>query len=253
MHTSLGQLQAVEIEINHNCNRACSYCPNSSLERKTKGMMSGEFYQFVLQKFADISFTGRISLDFYNEPMLHPQLERLISLTREVLPSTQLHLYSNGTLLTQEKFVSLENLGVARFVITRHEADVDSKKPYIFDETLKKLTKIQQDKLIYRDHTALRLFNRGGLLKHLGTGLALHPCHLPSHMMTVTVDGRILSCFEDFNEELVFGDLKTQNLIDIWNSEKYVTFRKNLKRGLRHLHSPCRNCNRAEVLPPFDT
>jgi len=141
--------------------------------------------------------------------------------------------------------------GVDLFVITRHEED-SGKAQYTFANVFKRLSDEQKLKVRYRDHTELHLVNRGGILTHLGKdGLPLHPCHLPSHMLTITVDGRILSCFEDFREEKTFGDLKTQKLIDIWDEPSYISFRKDLKRGLRHLHSPCRNCNRKEVLPPF--
>lgn len=244
-------LQAVEIEINHACNRRCSYCPNSVEERKTKGRMSRELYLSIVEQLAGISFSGRISYDFYNEPLLHPDLLYFVEQTKIRLPDVSIHLYSNGTLLSEEKFKALSSAGIDLFVITRHEEDI-GKDQYTFAKVFDQLTADQKLKVRYRDHTDLHLVNRGGILTHLGKdGLPLHPCHLPSHMLTITVDGRILSCFEDFREEQVFGDLKTQKLIDIWETPSYISFRKDLKRGLRHLHSPCRNCNRKEVLPPF--
>lgn len=245
-------LQAVEIEINHACNRTCHYCPNSELERKTKGVMSFELFQLVLDNLVEINFKGRISYDFYNEPLLHPQLERFVKETKLRLPQSPIHLYSNGTLLTEKKVHSLLDCGIDKFIITRHIQDETSEK-YLFDQVFQTLSDDQKKKFNYRSHHDLQLVNRGGILKHLGeNGLPLHPCHLPSHLLTITVDGRILSCFEDYNENLVFGDLKTEKLIDIWNRESYVLFRRSLKLGMRHLFEPCKNCNRKEVLPPFN-
>jgi len=253
MGDQLNDLQAVEIEINHACNRSCSYCPNSVEERKTKGRMSRELYQNILENLAEIGFCGRLSYDFYNEPMLHPELNFFVSQSKKILPQTKIHLYSNGTLLSATQFRRLSDSGVDHFTITRHEEDFSEGKNYIFEEVYRDLGPTDKMKVSYRSFQDLHLVNRGGLLKHLGQeGLPLHPCHLPSHMLTVTVDGRILSCFEDFREEQVFGDLKTQKLIDIWQSPPYSRFRRDLKNGLRHLHAPCKNCNRREALPPFD-
>ena len=221
--TVIPELQAVEIEINHACNRKCSYCPNSLEERKTKGRMSRELYSRILENLAEISFAGRLSYDFYNEPLLHPDLPYFVEKTKQKLPGVEVHLYSNGTLLTEEKFHQLLNVGVDLFIITRHEEDMN-KAHYAFDEVFSRMLPEQKAKVRYRNHTDLHLVNRGGLLTHLGAeGLPLHPCHLPSHMMTITVDGRILSCFEDFREEKVFGDLKSQKLIDIWQESVSYT------------------------------
>jgi radical SAM protein with 4Fe4S-binding SPASM domain len=250
---SLRALQAVEIEINHACNRSCSYCPNSILERKTKGVMSFALYELILNNLLEIDFGGRISYDFYNEPTLHPELERFVKRTKELLPKVKIHLYSNGTLLDSHKFHGLVTAGVDHFTITRHEMEFQDGKKYVFDETYKNLSDDLKKRVIYKTYQDLKLVNRGGLLKHIGAkGLALTPCHLPTHMLTVTVDGRILSCFEDYEEHLVFGDLKTQKLIDIWEKENYIQFRSDLKKGLRHLHRPCNECDRKQVLPPFN-
>ena len=250
--TEIVDLQAVEIEINSACNRACSYCPNSVAERKTKGVMSTELYSTVIAQLAAINFKGRISYDFYNEPLLHPKISEFVALTKQQLPECKIHLYSNGTLLSDKKFRELLVAGVDRFVITRHEEDIDSSN-YLFEKTFALLSQEERSRVQYKKFTDLTLVNRGGLLRHIAAeGLPLHPCFIPSHMLTVLNDGRVLSCFEDFNEDLVFGDLKSEKLIDIWQKDSYKRFRGDLKKGLRHLYEPCKNCSRRESLPPFD-
>jgi radical SAM protein with 4Fe4S-binding SPASM domain len=245
-------LQAVEIEINHACNRSCSYCPNSIQERKTKGTMSKELYLLILDQLKRVNFSGRISYDFYNEPMLHPELAEFVLMTKIALPKSKVHLYTNGTLLTEEKFKLLIESGVDKIIATRHENDMNDAN-YVFEKVYQELPIHLKAKVDYRTHNELILVNRGGLLKQISaTGLGLTPCFIPSHMLTITVDGRVLSCFEDFNENLIFGDLKSENLIDIWHKDTFTQFRKNLQKGLRHLHSPCQECSRQNALPPFD-
>jgi radical SAM protein with 4Fe4S-binding SPASM domain len=244
-------LHAVEIEINHACNRSCSYCPNSILDRKTKGSMSSSLFQTILERLIEVRFTGRISFHLYNEPLLHPKLQEFVALSKRLLPLSSVHLYSNGTLLTSKLFEDLKHAGVDKFIITRHEQDISSSN-YVFAQTWKNLTEQQKLHVVYQPAEKIHFVNRGGLLPQLGQdSLHLHPCHLPTHMLSITVDGRVLSCFEDFNEVLVFGDLKTQTLTEIWNSSAYSQFRKKLKLGLRHQFKPCDGCNRREALPPF--
>ncbi|MEQ1723605.1 MAG: radical SAM protein, partial [Pseudobdellovibrio sp.] len=147
MPNSLNALQAVEIEINHACNRSCTYCPNSILERKTKGIMSLETYEMVIKNLVDLDFSGRISYDFYNEPMLHPQFTEIVRLTKKILPKSKIHLYSNGTLLTENKFQELVKNGIDKFVITQHEQD-ENKENYIFNDVFKSLDTADREKVI---------------------------------------------------------------------------------------------------------
>lgn len=61
-------------------------------------------------------------------------------------------------------------------------------------------------------------------------------CRHPWMSMTVKSNGEAAMCMEDFNNEIIFGDVKNESLYDIWNGEKYIQFRKdhfNLKKGLK--------------------
>lgn len=214
--------------------------------------MSLETYEMVIKNLEGLDFSGRISYDFYNEPMLHPQFTEIVQLTKKILPKCKIHLYSNGTLLTQNKFNELIKSGIDKFVITQHEQD-ENKENYIFTNVYKSLNTNDREKVIFRSYKDLKLVNRAGILKQIATeGLALHPCFIPSHMVTVSVDARVISCFEDYNENLVFGDLKKEKLIDIWDKNSYKQFRGSLQKGLRHLFVTCKDCSRKEALPPFD-
>lgn len=243
---------AVEIEINHHCNRKCSYCPNSILERKNTGLIDRSLYSKLMGELSQLGFTGRISYDFYNEPMLHPDFDDIVAETRRSLPLSPIVLYTNGTRLTRERFDTLVGKGITSFIVTRHEADIDKEK-YPFAKVLEGLDEEKKKLVRYREHSALRLSNRGGTLKHLGDeGLPLRPCYVPTHIVTVTVSGNVLPCFEDFHEEMVMGNLGANSISEIWNSEHYRRMRKELRAGVRHTRGPCKNCNKRDVLPPFN-
>jgi hypothetical protein len=50
-------------------------------------------------------------------------------------------------------------------------------------------------------------------------------CQFPWSSMTIKSNGDACECVEDFNNEIVLGDAKTESLIDIWNGERYRRLR----------------------------
>ncbi len=235
----------VEIEINHHCNRTCSYCPNSVAERKEKGEMDRVLFTKLMQQLKDINYSGIISYEFYNEPMLAKDLDWYIQTTREFLPNCKIDFYSNGTLLTKEKFYKLLKFGVNRFLITKHENEDN----YIFDTVYMDLEDQHKSMVIFKSYKELKLTNRGGTVDAGPKGTAhLTPCFIPNFLLVVTVSGNVLPCFEDFHEENIMGNINDTHLIDIWKNESFQKFRNNLKLGKRHAQSPCDKCNRTQVL-----
>lgn len=62
-------------------------------------------------------------------------------------------------------------------------------------------------------------------------------CKHPWMSMTIKSNGEAAMCMEDFDNEIVLGDVRTESLRDIWNGAKYDKF--------RHDHfdlTPCLKC-----------
>lgn len=57
----------------------------------------------------------------------------------------------------------------------------------------------------------------------------------------VTWDGLVVPCCFDKDANHLLGDLKHERLPDIWNSEKYMNFRKEIFRNRKSVEI-CRNC-----------
>ncbi len=51
-------------------------------------------------------------------------------------------------------------------------------------------------------------------------------CEYPWTSLTIMVDGSVVPCTQDYNAEMVFGNVKNDSLENIWNSEKYFNFRE---------------------------
>jgi radical SAM protein with 4Fe4S-binding SPASM domain len=61
-------------------------------------------------------------------------------------------------------------------------------------------------------------------------------CQFPWTSMTVKSNGECAECVEDFNNEIILGDTRTESLHDIWNGQKYADFRNahfDLKPGIK--------------------
>lgn len=237
---------AIEIEINSYCNKACSYCPNSEFERVEKGNMSKTLFNKILHDLQVLNFTGRVSYNFYNEPLLNKDLEEFIVKTRENLPLCNIVIYSNGSMLSLIKLLNFFKLGVDKFIITKHEDVRDE----LMDEMIASLPDTLKTKVDFKKFDEINLTNRGGALLHLGDNekTKFLPCKIPQKLIVITKDGNVLPCFEDYFQKNIMGNVNKNTLTEIWNSQKFEEFRKNLQIGLRFKYEACKDCNRIEVL-----
>ena len=55
----------------------------------------------------------------------------------------------------------------------------------------------------------------------------LEPCQFPWSSMTIKSNGQCAQCVEDFNNEIILGDIHDQTLVEIWNGKKYADLRLN--------------------------
>lgn len=236
-------IRAVEIEINSYCNRACSYCPNSKLTRLETGDMKPEVFYKILDQLKLNDFKGRLSFHFYGEPLLSKNLDMFIAYARQRLPSSSLHIYSNGTLLSPSRFKSLIALGVSELFITKQEEDIDN-NDYLFDKTYKGLTDDQKKMVTFINHDKLLKSNRAGLLNINNEKLPIkRPCLIPMASIYFTLEGNVLPCYEDYLQKEVMGNIMRSDLGEIWHSPKYSLFREEIKKGERGFSELCKNCN----------
>ena len=54
--------------------------------------------------------------------------------------------------------------------------------------------------------------------------------------MTIKSNGEAAMCMEDFNNEIILGDVNNQTLKEIWDGEEYKSFRMahiDVKKGIK--------------------
>ena len=62
-------------------------------------------------------------------------------------------------------------------------------------------------------------------------------------MMTISPNGTVGVCSEDFFYSTKMGDINKEKLIDIWEGETFNYFRKHLIEGDRKSLPVCSNCD----------
>ncbi len=222
-----GLFEVIEIEVNTRCNLKCEYCPNSvsgyaGVERR----MSSALFSKVCDELADLSFCGRISFHFYNEPLLRKDLSGLVREARNKVPMAFIDIYTNGDLLSDTKYKELLEVGADRFYVTLHNATSFPNREYQLVQTPQAMT----------------LTGRGGLIDETKIALTV-PCYAPSEMLTLRHDGTVVLCCEDAGQSHVVGNAMSRSLYDIWNDSHLSAIRRLLAAGRREkVGGICRGC-----------
>jgi len=123
-------LQHFEIHLTDHCNLNCKGCSHFS-NLASPWFAEETAFAADMRTMAALFPVVRHVYLLGGEPLLHPRVERFVYLTREIFPTTEIHLLTNGTLVTQmaeEVWRALAETGV---VLTCDQYPVDLPKPEI--------------------------------------------------------------------------------------------------------------------------
>lgn len=68
------------------------------------------------------------------------------------------------------------------------------------------------------------------------------PCYWAMRSMSITDQGRVVTCAVDVDAKFVVGDVNNQSIKEVWNGPLKNFRRKHLKRRYNELPWPCRDC-----------
>lgn len=232
----------INIEINTNCNRRCTYCPNSISDRgmsKNSRHMDPAIYNKLIDELAQINYRGRISPHLFGEPLLHPELAKLITYTRTKLPKATLMIFTNGDLLSIDKFNELLSLGIDKFVISEHDRSLSRQLKSLYsyvDDLPEKKRKIKRYNIV----PETRLSNRGGLVSpsQLNT---IPRCAFHHNPVAIDYNGNVILCCNDFFSTMKFGNIRNERFLDIWFDKRFQKIRKELRKK-RYKLPICQKC-----------
>ena len=235
----------IDISLTELCNRLCAFCPR--VDPDFYPNQSLHFGNGLGDKIADelrgLNYQGGVVFCGYGEPMLHPQLENILNSFRGI----HTEIVTNGDRLTSEKTIQLFEAGLSFLCVSMY----DGEHQVEHFEGMMKDAGVPKERFILRDrwHTeedqfGLKLTNRSGTL-NFGPDpkdFEHHPCFYPSYSMAIDWNGDVLQCVQDWNKKVKYGNVASNDLIDIWKSIKYQKSRMKLIDGDRS-STPCSSCN----------
>ncbi|MGB8600648.1 MAG: radical SAM/SPASM domain-containing protein [Rhizomicrobium sp.] len=263
----------INIETSSQCNRNCSYCPNSIYDRRKDNVFfDWPAYERILDDLASIDYSRRISLVGLNEPLMH--LEDFVARLKAIrarLPRCYILIFTNGDYLTKAAFTVMEECGVNELKVAIHLS-----KDKLYDErdilkrTLDKsrelglhpvLTNFTADKEIEFRLSGSSMCvrysqanymtegnNRGEVLKGVGRKMAARTaaCLQAMDNFIINYKGDVLPCCATIGSSpevapYVVGNVQGTSIFDIYCSEKFSAWRRDtMANGPKK--RPCATC-----------
>lgn len=236
------RIRAVALETTTACTRSCPYCPPHSVMKVPALKMPRKIFSRVVGSLGARGYAGDLFFSLYGDSLADDRLEALLDEARTAAPAARRVVFTNGDLLTEERFASLRAAGMDALALSLH-----SERPgAALAETLKGLAKTAPGSVGVVDYYSQCLpGNDVGLLNNKG-GLAdvsRRPfgscCDIES--ACVDCEGNVLLCNNDCTSSYVFGNVLRKDFYSIWEDPAFVLARRRIMRG-EWLFEICRKC-----------
>lgn len=276
-------MKQVTIETTNLCPAHCMICPREKFTQKLR-TMDMELFKKIIDDVASYDITS-IALTGFGEPFTDPKLFERCDYVRQKLPKAKIYTSSNCFLMTPEKYdnvakyidtLKISIYGLSKGVYEKcHRGSLDrdvsyanilgflekikglKKKPYIIGllvvtddnkNEMKDWIKYWEPKLNevfvwlphnFSDAKEYRKIDRSKVVS----------CGRPlKEPIYVHADGLVSGCCFDYNNKLLIGDLKTQTIKEILDSNTFKKLKKahetkNFKGYL------CENCDQINFDP----
>jgi MoaA/NifB/PqqE/SkfB family radical SAM enzyme len=234
-------LTNVGIEINSQCNRKCSFCPNSTHDREVAFMDERLFYK-IIDELKEMHFEGSLTFVLYNEPLLDKRLPAFIAYASKQLPTTYFYLPTNGDLLDLSVWQQLRMAGLDFASVAQYDGRLN-------DNIVKLLNDLTVEE---KQHIFVRIFdvkteafNRAGLVKagNMDNLPLKEFCMRPFYNLNINYKGKAVLCCNDYLGQVETGDANHQQISEIWESKIFRTYRKKLLLRDRASLTMCNKCD----------
>lgn len=283
---------SVQVELCEGCNRYCEFCGLRSIRPGTGGYeyLSPELARKIAFECSVLCPLARYEFAMHGEPLQHPRANEIVATFRRALPKAQLQLTTNGKVLMgdpSKRIAALFDAGIDILVVDTYEPErhalqqllwsVDGhdgikvidfyagwaphgKSPWTnYHRSVTRTVVILDDLGIRSGETANRVIsNHAGNSKLLPWTPAplKRTCTLPYREMSITANGDVNICCNDWGHEYTCGNAAAQSLETIWNGEAFKAARKVLGQKSREF-SPCNRCDarsgsRSGLLPKLE-
>jgi len=267
----LKKINRLDVEIHSKCNRKCSFCPNSDIDRASFNVrLDNTVFIKLLKSLKANGFSSHICFSRFNEPLADLEnLKTKIEITKKFLSKNHISIISNGD------FFSVKNLmgiNVDRVAMMDYDckgrnkilAKLKNFKGHLVSEENNTLYYQIEDgplvsyKLNWPRHATLE--DRGGYLsepiKHRSVNIPYRnnrklrdkPCYDTERRITIEYNGNVMPCchmrgdIED-HKEYILGNIVNDDIINILNNDKRKSFIRQTS-DTKTLPLPCKFCQK---------
>lgn len=235
----------IEIETINRCNGVCEFCPVNVHDdsRVRKEMEEGLFHK-IIQELEEMDYHGRLATFSNNEPFLDKRIIEWNKYARDHLPNARIHLFTNGTLLSMERFIEIIPF-LDELIIDNYTKDLRLLKNCedIVDYCEKHAELKSKVTIVPRSPEEIRT-TRGGDAPNRKDkkSFADIGCIYPFQQLIIRPDGKVSLCCNDALGRSTMGDVNEESLTGIWYGEKFQGVREQLLKG-RGAVSHCVYCD----------
>jgi len=264
--------QTVDIETALSCQLKCPMCMREQMSEEMKrGIMSMDLFRKIVDECAGHNVFS-VKLSWRGEPTLNPRLVDMVRYAKDKgIPDVA--FLTNGGLIDRDMAEALVDAGLdwISFSIDGLGEDYERiRKPITFDEIVRVVTHFKEikkargaDKPLVRIQTISSviqdspeyfdfwhpLSDRISVIAEQhreDSSLIRHDpnyvCQAPFQRIFITHDGRVVPCHGDYLLHHDMGNVGDVDIKDIWNSEKFRSFRSDMRNCRRLEHEGCRLC-----------
>jgi len=237
-------IEEVNIETANTCTRRCPYCKFGIERRWDKKVMERRIFEKILYDLKAVNYSGLIGPFANNEPLMDRRMVSFIRMIRDILPSAQSYLFTNGDLLEKDILQKLFDAGLRRIFISVHSGER-------FEHFLQMVEIFGQGRITLTSTFEMdkkRAFhNRGGSIRSEivdQTDFSDQGCCLPFRQAVINPDGDLYLCCCDFYYDVVFDNVKDRSLVDIFlNNRQLNAIREQLSLNSRKGLTLCEGCS----------
>lgn len=232
----------VLIETRTDCNKRCSFCPQSFYQREQE-VMRWDIFQRIINSLASIGFAGRLVFLVTNEPLLEVRLIQMIKYSKQISSRFFIDLTTNGTLLNLEIVEKLFAAGLDNLSINDYRPDRKINQDKVSDNLVPIISTFKHNpKLCYTPRSDDEIWpNYAGVIPQNFDKTNFGFCNFPFRKIVFSVKGNVMLCCNDYFHETNFGNILNEPILSIWHSESINEIRSNLLNNIRI--GLCSKCN----------
>ncbi|MGE5182479.1 MAG: radical SAM/SPASM domain-containing protein [Acidobacteriota bacterium] len=298
----------VAIETTNRCNATCWFCPitegskrppaepealvqlgarkNQAVEhdetatfelmKRPLGTMDDGLFEKIIDDCRQFPLR-RIEPYLHGEPFMDRKILDRIQYINDKLPRTEVHIFTNGSLLTEKTVERLRELRIASLLISLNTAvpekynsimGLDWKKTFANLERVAEAhrsTKPVADRFVMRmtapqETTDAEIVRFRRLARRMGARaviVSLHnykgsidserpvprfPCYFVNDL-DILYDGNTALCCMDHDGDYSWGDVKQRSVLEVFNSPVAKRYRQLMREDRRAELTPCNQCN----------